>query len=60
MTSVEITIHPRRITFRHSDGRTGGDATPTSLARAELLAYYFQTFAADAVYLRVETEVFAD
>jgi hypothetical protein len=60
MPSVEITIHPRRITFRHSDGSTGGDTTPTSLARAELLSYYFRIFSENTVYLRVETETFAD
>lgn len=60
MTAIEITIYPRRITFRHSDGRTGGDPTPTSLVRGERLAYYYQNFAADRVFVRVETEVFTD
>jgi hypothetical protein len=60
MTVLEITIHARRLTFRHSDGRTGGDPTPTSLVRGERLAYYYETFAADRVYVRVETEVFTD
>lgn len=59
-TALEITIHPRRLTFRHSDGMTGGDPTPTSLVRGERLAYYYQTFPADRVYVRVETEVFTD
>ena len=61
MTSVlTITIHPRRLTFVHSDGRTGGDPTPTSRVRGERLAYYYETFSADTVYVRVETETFTD
>ena len=59
-TSLEITIHPRRITFRHSDGRTGQDGTPSAMDRARVLAYYFETFSADRVYVRVETPVFSD
>lgn len=59
-TAIEITIHPRRVTFRHSDGRTGGDPTPTSMERARVLAYYFETFPADRTYVRVETPVFSD
>ena len=59
-TSLEITIYPRRIAFRHSAGRTGGNPTPTSLIRGEFLAYYYKNFAADWVYVRVETEVFTD
>jgi len=59
-TAIEITIHPRCLTFRHSDGRTGGDPTPTAGDRARVLAYYFETFAADHTYVRVETLVFSD
>lgn len=59
-TALIITIHPRRLTFVHSDGRTGGDPTPCSLDRARVLAYYFETFAADRIHVRVETPVFTD
>ena len=59
-TALEITIHPRRLTFRHSDGRTGSDPTPTAMDRARVLAYYFETFPTDRVYVRVEPTIFSD
>lgn len=58
-TALSITIHPRRMTFIHSDGRTGGDPTPSALDRARVMSYYLETFAADQVYVYVETQQFS-
>jgi len=58
-TSLSITIHPRKMTFIHSDGRTGGDPTPSAFDRAHVMSYYLETFAADKVYIYVETQQFS-
>jgi len=58
-TFLSITIHPRRMTFIHSDGRTGGDPTPSAFDRGRIMSYYLEAFAADQVYVYVETQLFS-
>ena len=58
-TSLSISIYPRKMTFVHSDGRTGEDPTPSAFDRGRVMSYYLETFAADRVYVYVETQQFS-
>ena len=44
-----ITIHESRISFRHSDGRTGSTPTPNGGTRVEVLDYIRTFIVADTV-----------